>query len=131
MTIKNGMTPGIAPLTHTALEALTCLFFGDDVSIADALRKPLAPSAALMVCLIAGADETGITRREAQFGLRFAFNPEEANQIATAGFAAAIDAGLLQVPAAAGGAPAERLHLTERGQRMADVLRQVLAQDEG
>jgi len=113
--------------TQTALEALTCLFFGDDVAVSEALSKPLAPAAALVLCLVANSDAAGLTHRDAQFALRFAFNPEEAGQVVRAGFAAAIEAGLAILSGADGADPAvERLGLTERGERMVDVLRNVL-----
>lgn len=120
--------------SQTALETLTCLFFGDDMAVSDALRRPLAPAAALILCLLAhsetNGEAAGLTRRDAQFGLRFAFNAEEAGQVATAGFAAAIDAGLATLSRVGDDALAtERLRLTERGERMIDVLRNVMTPD--
>ena len=122
--------PGNTPYlpAQAALETLTCLFFNDDTAVSDALLKPLAPAAALILCLIANGDERGLSRSEARFGLRFAFDTAEASQITDAGFAAAIEAGFatLHLPPAA---DVERLCLTDDGQHVIDNLQNVLRQE--
>jgi len=119
--------PGNTPYlpAQAALETLTCLFFNDDTVVSEALLKPLAPAAALILCLIANGDRHGLSRSEAQFGLRFAFDTAEACQITDAGFAAAIEAGFatLRLPQAG---EVERLCLTDDGQHVIDNLQNVL-----
>jgi len=119
--------PGNNPYlsAETAIEALACLFFNDDTVVADALRKPLAPAAALILCLIANGDEGGLSRSEAQFGLRFAFDLAEARQIADAGFAAALEAGLASLCVPQASDEMERLYLTPAGQHVIDNLQNV------
>jgi hypothetical protein len=120
--------PGNSPYlsAETAIETLTCLFFSDDTAVSDALRRPLAPAAALILCLVANGDESGLSRPEALFGLRFAFDALEAGQIADAGFAAAIDAGLATLHSPQSDHEVERLRLTSEGQHVIDNLQHVL-----
>lgn len=120
----SGTSPYLS--AETAIETLTCFFFNDDRTIADALLKPLAPAAALVLCLIANGNPQGLSRIEAQFGLRFAFNLEEATQLVDAGFAAAIEASLATICMPEAEVQIERLRLTDQGQRMIDNLQNVL-----
>jgi len=114
------------PCAETTVETLTCLFFSDDTPVSLALQRPLAPAAAVVLCLVADGDARGLSRTDVQFALRFAFDHEEALQVADAGFAAAIEAGLAILRGGQASDPVERLYLTDSGQRMADNLQNVL-----
>jgi hypothetical protein len=81
----------------TALDAILPIFFHSDRTIAKNISSPIHSAAAVLLCLLANAeDKGGLHQVEMKMGLRFAFDREDSNRIAAAGIEKVMKTGLVE-----------------------------------
>ncbi|MEZ2307110.1 MULTISPECIES: hypothetical protein [Paraburkholderia] len=81
----------------TALDAILPIFFHTHRSVAQNISAPLNPAAAVVLCLLANAEEDGgMHEIEMKLGLRFAFDRDDTNRVVAAGIEKAVEAGLAE-----------------------------------
>jgi hypothetical protein len=70
----------------TALDAILPIFFHPSRTVGESISSPIHPAAAVLLCLLANADdEGGLSETRMKIHLRFAFDRETAAEVVTAG----------------------------------------------